>query len=272
MKMETLGELRIRRHGNAGPTVLVLHGGPGAVGSAKELARGLSDTFTVIEPWQRCSGGDEPLTVARHVADLHEVLQSVRSRQLPALVGESWGAMLALAYVAEYPDNAGPIVLVGCGTFDKESRALGAKIREERIAEYITEHPQYVDDLDLSLNDRIIKWHEITDNYAPILSTSQTRTEAFDMLAHTETWEDMLRCQEIGLYPGAFSSINSPVIMLHGSYDPHPGRMIRNNLKPYLPQLEYREFDKCGHEPAIEKFARNEFFTAMREWLATKFE
>jgi hypothetical protein len=40
VKMETLGELRIRRHGNTGPTVLVLRGGPGAVGSAEELACG----------------------------------------------------------------------------------------------------------------------------------------------------------------------------------------------------------------------------------------
>lgn len=272
MKMEAIGEIEIRRHGIAGPTVIVLHGGPGAADSAEELAQGLSDTFIAIEPWQRGSRKGEPLTVARHVADLHDVVQSVRTDQLPALVGESWGAMLALAYVAEHPHNAGPIVLVGCGAFDKKSRALGVKIREERIAEYIAEHPQYVDDLDLSLNDRIMKWHEMTDNYDQMLSTSQTRTGPFDMKAHTETWEDMLRCQEIGLYPGAFSTINSPVIMLHGSYDPHPGKMIRDSLKSYLPQLEYREFNKCGHKPAIEKFSRDEFFTAMREWLVVKYE
>ena len=269
--MDKLGPLRIRRHGNALPTVIVLHGGPGAVGSAGVLARGLSDKFTAIEPWQRGSGGNEPLTVARHVADLYDVVQSIRTDQHPALVGESWGAMLALAYAAEHPYSAGSIVLVGCGTFDKDSRALGAKIREERIAEYIAEHPQHVSDLDLSLNDRIMKWHEMTDNYDPIPSVSQNRTEPFDMTAHTETWEDMLRCQEIGLYPGAFSVIQAPIIMLHGSYDPHPGKMIRNSLKSYLPQLEYREFDKCGHVPSIERFARDEFFTVMHEWLAQKY-
>ena len=96
-------------------------------------------------------------------------------------------------------------------------------------------------------------------------------TEPCDMKAHTETWEDMLRCQERGVYPEAFVAIRSAVIMLHGSYDPHPGGMIRDNLRQYLPQLEYREFDKCGHAPAIEKFARDEFFNAVREWLGKKY-
>ena len=192
--METLGELKVRRHGNSGPTLIVLHGGPGAAGSAVGLACGLSDTFSVIEPWQRGSAEDKPLTVAQHVTDLHDVVLSVRTGQLPALVGESWGAMLALAYAAEHPDNTGPIVLVGCGTFDKKSRGVGVKIREERIAEYIAKHPQHVGDLDLSLNDRIMKWHEMTDSYEPMRSKSQTGTEPFDMKAHTESWEDMLRC------------------------------------------------------------------------------
>ncbi|MBW2367204.1 MAG: alpha/beta hydrolase [Deltaproteobacteria bacterium] len=266
--MKTVGKLRIRRHSSTGPKVIVLHGGPGAIGSAEELARGLSDTFSAIEPWQRGSGGDEPLTVARHVEDLHDVVQSVRTSQPPALVGESWGAMLALAYAAEHPSSAGPIVLVGCGTFDRKSRALGAKIREERIGEYIAKHPQHTADLDLRLNDRIMKWHEMTDSFDPMPSASPTRSEPVDMKAHTETWEDLVRCQEIGLYPKAFSAINSPVIMLHGSYDPHPGKMIRDSLKSYLPQLEYREFEKCGHNPAIEKFARDTYFVAIREWLA----
>ena len=30
-KMETIGGIRIRRHGNEGPVVIVLHGGPGAL-------------------------------------------------------------------------------------------------------------------------------------------------------------------------------------------------------------------------------------------------
>ena len=41
--------------------------------------------------------------------------------------------------------------------------------------------------------------------------------------------------------------------MLHGAYDPHPGRMIHANLRQYMPQHEYREYSRCGHEPWMER-------------------
>jgi hypothetical protein len=37
-----------------------------------------------------------------------------------------------------------------------------------------------------------------------------------------------------------------PVLMAHGMYDPHPRRLISAGLRPYLPQLEYRELEHCG--------------------------
>jgi pimeloyl-ACP methyl ester carboxylesterase len=89
----------------------------------------------------------------------------------------------------------------------------------------------------------------------------------FDALAHTETWEDMVRLQDNGTYPAAFASIRSPVLMLHGAYDPHPGEMIRASLEPFLEDLEYREWDRCGHSPWLERHVRDELFDVIRAWL-----
>ena len=72
------------------------------------------------------------------------------------------------------------------------------------------------------------------------------------------------------MYPVAFAAIDAPVIMLHGAADPHPGRMIRASLEPYLPQLEYIEWEACGHEPWREKATRGEFFAVLREWLVRR--
>ena len=55
--------------------------------------------------------------------------------------------------------------------------------------------------------------------------------------------------------------------MLHGSHDPHPGTMIRDSLLPHLPRLEYREWERCGHYPWVERGVREEFFRVLREWL-----
>ena len=82
---------RIRFHGDHGPPVIALHGGPAAYGSALRLAQSLSREFRVIEPWQRPSG-DMPLTVDVHIADLQSLILSRLNGERPVLVGSSWGA------------------------------------------------------------------------------------------------------------------------------------------------------------------------------------
>src|SRR5882672_2712922 len=123
--------LHVREYGNSGPRVVLLHGGPGAPGYMAPVARELADSFRVLEPFQRGSGG-EPLSVARHVADLRELI-SLKGGERPLIVGHSWGAMLALAHAAAHPDAAGANVLIGCGTFDQTARVRMAAIREERM-------------------------------------------------------------------------------------------------------------------------------------------
>lgn len=172
---------RIRFHGEHGPLVITLHGGPAAFGSAVHLAKGLSKEFRVIEPWQR-SSGDRPLTVASHIEDLHNLILSRFSREKPALVGSSWGAMLALAYAAEYSDSIKAIVLVGCGTFDKASRNVIVQRRLQKIADYILKHPEHKADLQLDIGAQMMKWHGMTDVYEPIaIDNEPSESEPFDM-------------------------------------------------------------------------------------------
>jgi pimeloyl-ACP methyl ester carboxylesterase len=239
--MQTLAGLRVRSYGTSGPPVIVLHGGPAAVGGAAGLAKGLGDRFRVIEPWQRGSGA-APLTVATHVADLDALIAAALPGERPALVGESWGAMLALAYAAAHPDTPAALALVGCGTFDPVARARLEATLAQRAAD---PHP-----------------------YDYSIDREPRAAEPFDQRAHSETWSDMLRLQAEGAYPAAFAAIRAPVLMLHGDFDPHPGRMIRDSLRPVLPQLEYVEFEHCGHSPWKERRARDDFFEALIPWLA----
>ena len=68
--------------------------------------------------------------------------------------------------------------------------------------------------------------------YSHELITNDLEIEECDARANHESWEDMVRLQTEGAYPAAFSKIESPVLMLHGAADPHPGRMISASLKP----------------------------------------
>ena len=58
--------------------------------------------------------------------------------------------------------------------------------------------------------------------YSYDIVSTDSEVEAVDARANRETWDDMVRLQQEGVYPGAFSAIDAPVLMLHGSYDPHP--------------------------------------------------
>jgi pimeloyl-ACP methyl ester carboxylesterase len=138
--------LHIREYGS-GPLMIVLHGGPGAPGHMAPVAHGLASSYRVMEPFQRGSS-HERLTVARHVADFHEVINFYAGRCGPPLVGASWGAMLALAYAATHPSSTGPPILVGCGTFDLAARAELQKTIAERMNDEIRARLKCADQLD----------------------------------------------------------------------------------------------------------------------------
>jgi pimeloyl-ACP methyl ester carboxylesterase len=236
------------------------------------VARELAGWFRVLEPLQRGSGA-EPLTVARHVADLHEVVESHCNGVRPALVGHSWGAMLALAYAAAHPGRAAALVLIGCGTFDPVARDRLRGIVEERLDDDVRRRmkrlvEEYPDpDQRLSVRGKLLK-----PLYSYELISTDEEPEACDARAHHETWEDMVRLQREGVYPAALAAIEAPAIMLHGAVDSHPGRMIWTSLRPYVPQLAYREWERCGHYPWLERYVRDEFLTVLRDWLARAFE
>ena len=140
---------------------------------------------------------------------------------------------------------------IGSGTFDPAARARMHELLAERRAL----------DFDASYT------FERCDGDGGVDGTRAGDEGAFDTRANQETWNDMLRLQAAGVYPAAFAAIRAPVLMLHGAYDPHPGTMIRDGLAPFIPQLEYREWERCGHYPWLEKHARDDFYRTLRAWL-----
>lgn len=254
-----------------GPTVFLLHGGPGVPGYVAPLGREVSGKFCVIEPFQRESG-QVPLTVEQHVEDLHQLITELCPEHPPAIIGHSWGAMLALAYAAAYPDTVNSLALVGCGTFDIKARARMKEICDERMSEDLR---QRLESLSQDYPDADARIKAMGDLLTPLYAfdhiDEEDTTEKIDGKGHEETWNDMLRLQEEGIYPSAFEVIKAPVIMLHGAYDPHPGKMIRDSLKPFIPQLEYREWEECGHYPWLERAIWDEFIATLKKWLSLQF-
>jgi len=270
-KMKNLESIRVRRYGNRGPNVVVLHGGPGAPGSAAGLARALADEFSVVEPLQRRSG-IVPLTVSQHVEDLAAIAPTGS-----AIVGHSWGAMLGLSFAACFPNRVSSLALVGCGTYDEECRAqfrsrLDALMDDATRSRLEALKLRAAMEVDPDVRDAVVRQggdltmsieaYELMDSVDDPSDALQ-----YDGGANAETWKDVLRLQREGLEPQRFSRISCPVLMLHGYIDPHPGAATRDLLRRFIPHLQYGEFEKCGHEPWKEQHARHPFLVALLSWL-----
>ena len=135
--------MQTRRYGSSGPVVVLIHGGPGASGYMAPIARKLSDSFQIFEPLQSGSG-PERLTVNSHITDLQEMIETSGVSQPLALVGHSWGAMLALAYSAAHPSHISSIALIGCGTFDAATRKHLLETRNKRMHKGLKQQLEYL--------------------------------------------------------------------------------------------------------------------------------
>ncbi len=116
--VEVRGTKLFVRELGSGPSVVVLHGGPGAHHDYLLPYFGrLRDEFHLYFYDQRGGGRSR---VARphaigwrdHVADLESLRQAWGLNRL-TLIGYSWGGLLSLLYASEHPDHAGALVLVG---------------------------------------------------------------------------------------------------------------------------------------------------------------
>ena len=171
------------------------------------------------------------------------------------------------------------MVFIGCGTFDQAARDRMRATLDERTDEELRQRMERLEQEYPDPDQRLRAVGDLMDplyTCDPICSDpvcSDNDGEGVDGRGHDESWEDMLRLQGECKYPAGFAAIDVPVpvLMLHGAFDPHPGQMIRASLEPYLPHLEYREWERCGHEPWRERAVREDFFVALREWFTKQF-
>jgi pimeloyl-ACP methyl ester carboxylesterase len=192
------------------------------------------------------------------------------------LIGTSWGAMLGLSFAARHSRDVSALVLVGCGTYDESSRALFRASLDQRLGasgrERIATLKSRLASETNAANRNVIQAE---------LGAAYMKAESYDLIeedgdmtdsvwvdeaGHVETWNNALRLQREGVEPDAFSRISARVLMIHGDVDPHPGPATRDLLRRFIPQLEYVELERCGHEPWRERHARNHFVELVREW------
>lgn len=103
--------------------IIYLHGGPGGAVSKRvmdDLKPLANDGFDLYFYDQVGSGHSGRLsniseyTVQRHVDDLHAIIKKIKAEKV-IFIGQSWGAILATAYLAQHPENVAKIIFTSPG-------------------------------------------------------------------------------------------------------------------------------------------------------------
>ena len=229
----------------AGPTVVVLHGGPGLSHEYLLPQFGvLADQLRLVFYDQRSEG--EP-TWRDHVADLESLRAELGIEKL-RLCGYSWGGLLAILYALEHPNRLDRIALCSpappVSGYQKEMRKTmrEREIRAEQMG--ITGFP------------RAVAGYFADLQRARELTPFRVRTRAQESV-HASLGDYDLR-SELG-------SIDCPVLALHGTADPIPIRYTEELVR-LLPNARLVRLEGCGHVPYIE--CAEPFFRELRAFLA----
>jgi len=258
-----------RKYGVPPFNIVVVHGGPGACGEMAPVARGLSSDFGVLEPLQTATMID---------GQVKELEEAIRTHGNPpvALVGHSWGAWLAFILAAKNPSLVGKLVLVGSGPFEEKyaSEIMPARLsrlpeneRNELALLLKKMESQGEKDSD-AIMDRVGDLISKSDHFDPL--PLEPEPVEFRPEVYQSVWPEASRLRQSGELLEMGKKITCPVVAIHGDHDPHPADGVRIPLEKVLKDFKFVLLEKCGHDPWLEKHAREKFFEVLKGELGSK--
>ena len=243
------------KHGYPPYRVALLHGGPGAAGELRPVARRLSKETGILELHQTGMSIDE---------QLDEVYsQCLFAGEFPMIIaGYSWGAWLAFLFAAKYPDHVSKLILISAGPFELR---YGKKIMEIRFDRLLPAEREEFDRLvKVFPLDKEDEWKDLrklilkSDVYDPI-SKGEAKI-SFNSAIYHSVWKEASFLRDSGRLLQFSQRIKCPVVAIHGDYDPHPLEGVELPLKNHLARFKIIALKKCGHIPWLEQESREEFY------------
>lgn len=259
-----------RIYGQPPYRVALVHGGPGAAGEMAPVALELAADFGVLEPLQTKTN------LLEQVEELASLLQT--SADLPVtLVGFSWGAWLSILVTAHSPQAVEKLILIGSGPFEEQYLHQIHETRLSRLPDYEQrEFYAILEQLDqphgTGTSETFTRLGQLaarTDQYDPFPDTPAKQPN--QSTSQGNEFHQVLRqgqeLRKTGQLLSIAASIQCPVVALHGDHDPHPISGVALPLSSRLKDFRLITFDKCGHKPWIERYARDRFYLVLRQEL-----
>jgi pimeloyl-ACP methyl ester carboxylesterase len=257
------GHMEYRAAGDArNPAVLMLHGlGSSSAGYRAQLA-GLSRDFHVIAWNAPGFGGSTPVSEQDAAIDdyadtLAAFLRALRVKRLSALVGSSWGSVVALTFVKNYPTLVGSLVLSAPNT------ARGHLVGDARAAELNAW--LCTADIDIPVSRSAIADKLLTPNTPALVRQHVERLR--DAMTN-DGWRQAIRSLFTAYTPDIISAVRCPIAILSGMLDQvAPHRDNAERLLAAAPWAIPHRFEDCGHMLKLEAPAK---FNAIIRQMATE--
>ena len=187
-------ELYYREIGQ-GQTIIILHGGPDFDHTylLPDLDR-LSDSFRLIYYDQRGRGKSadnvqpEDVTIQSDIEDL-ERLRGYFQLESVAILGHSWGGLLAMEYAIRHPDRVSHLILMNTAPASHPDYMLLREDRRKRAAGDIEKLKARSYDTRYQEGDP----ETVAEYYRIIFGTTIKRPEHLERLNLSWTQEDILR-------------------------------------------------------------------------------
>jgi pimeloyl-ACP methyl ester carboxylesterase len=251
-------EYRMTGRSNA-PTLFLMHGlGSSSAGYRAQLA-GLADAFHVIAWDAPGFGASTPLAtsdpdVEDYVEVLGVFLASLKVDRLAALIGSSWGSVIAVAFAARRPEIVGSLVLSGANT--ARGKLTGAE-RESEMAMRLSTADTSISVARSVVADRLLTPDTSVDVRRHVEKLRDSLT--------TVGWRQAIKILFTVHTPDLIGSVKCPVAMLAGSLDKiAPYEFHAQHLMASAPSAEFHLFDGYGHMLKLEAPSRfNEIIRTM---------
>jgi len=241
-------------HGGAGPVLLLLHGAGDQAGTWNKVAPDLRHGYSLLIPDLAGHGESEPRDGALSIGTVLNALEQVcdavlRPNATVVIVGNSFGAWMAMLYAQKHPHRVTRVVLIGGGPV-KGVTQMGLMPQDRAEARRIMD---------------------------AVLDPSSPRPPGFvlDDLVRISNSGSISRLMAAGaedmakyLLEDKLASFELPVDLIWGGSDRLVPLDYAKKLQSQLPRCTLTVVERCGHAPQLER--PREFTRVLLEILASE--